>query len=173
MTAAPDLLDRVYSAALRMTGSLAAAADLVEETYARAYAPNGRIPADVPLRNWLFRTLVDTRCHVGGGTAQTEKREHARAGRPSPTGRHGADARALEALPDAQVKAVLQSLPEDFRIAVHLADVEEFTHQEIADILGTSVDAVNSCLRRGRRQLRGLLEDRARQREPVRQGTGS
>ena len=67
-------------------------------------------------------------------------------------------------LPDSAVKDALQSIPEDFRLAVYLADVEGFAYQEIADIMKTPIGTVMSRLHRGRRLLRDLLADYARDR---------
>ena len=67
-------------------------------------------------------------------------------------------------MPASAVKDALQAIPEDFRLAVYLADVEGFPYQEIAEIMKTPIGTVMSRLHRGRRLLRDLLADYARER---------
>jgi len=76
----------------------------------------------------------------------------------------------LDSLPDTEIKAALQELPEEFRMAVYYADVEGFPYKEIAEIMGTPIGTVMSRLHRGRKLLRGLLSDVARERGLIRDG---
>ena len=161
-------MDQLYAAALRMTRNPADAGDLVQETYMKAYA------AFTNLKAWLYRILTNTFINsyrknqrgpyqgtiddledwqLGGAESLTQGRST-----------RSAEAEAIDHLPDSDVKAALQSIPEDFRLAVYLADVEGFSYQEIADIMKTPTGTVMSRLHRGRRLLRDLLADYARER---------
>ncbi|WP_406222917.1 sigma-70 family RNA polymerase sigma factor [Streptomyces canus] len=172
-------LGAMYSAALRMTGHPADAEDLVQDTYARAYVSFHQFRPGTNLKAWLYRILTTTflnsrraqqRRPPIDAAATVEDRQLARAESHTSTGLRSAEAQALDRLPDADVKAALQTLPVNGRIAVYLAYVEGFTVREIADIMRTPTGTVLSRLFRGRSRLRSLLEDHARARGLVAAG---
>ncbi|HXR44059.1 MAG TPA: sigma-70 family RNA polymerase sigma factor [Pseudolysinimonas sp.] len=167
-------MDQLYAAAMRMTRNPADAGDLVQETYAKAYAAFAQFEQGTNLKAWLYRILTNTFIN---GYRKNQRQPYQNAiddledyqlgsaesltqGRST----RSAEAEAIDHLPDSDVKEALQSIPEDFRLAVYLADVEGFSYQEIADIMRTPVGTVMSRLHRGRRLLRDLLADYARDR---------
>jgi RNA polymerase sigma-70 factor, ECF subfamily len=157
---------QLYSVALRLTRNQADADDLVQETFTRAYASFGRFEPGTNAKAWLFRILTNTfisgcrkRQHEPQPTpaSDLEDWEFARAAFPPSSGLRSPDTEVLDKLPDPRLQRALHQLPDHFRTAVYLADVEGYGMKEIADIMGTPIGTVTSRLYRARRQLRALL----------------
>ena len=168
-------MDQLYAAGMRMTRNPADASDLVQETFVKAYAAFAQFQQGTNLKAWLYRIQTNTFINTYRkkqrdpyqGTID-ELEDWQMGGAESATRASGstrsAEAEAIDHLPDSAVKDALQKVPEDFRMAVYFADVEGFSYQEIADIMKTPVGTVMSRLHRGRRLLRELLADYARDR---------
>jgi RNA polymerase sigma-70 factor, ECF subfamily len=166
-------MDQLYAAAMRMTRNPADAADLVQETYIKAFQAFGQFQQGTNLKAWLYRIQTNTfinnyrkkqRDPYQGTIDDLEDWQLGNAESATATTTRSAEAEAIDRLPDSAVKDALQAIPEDFRLAVYFADVEGFSYQEIADIMKTPVGTVMSRLHRGRRLLRDLLAEYASER---------
>jgi RNA polymerase sigma-70 factor, ECF subfamily len=169
-------MSELYAAAVRMTRNPADAEDLLQETYLRAYRAFASFQEGTNLRAWLYRILTNAFIN----TYRKRQREpqtvsddeledwylYDRLGMDAAEA--SAEATVLENLPDEDVQDALASLPEQFRLAVLLADVEGFSYKEIAQILDIPIGTVMSRLHRGRRALEKRLWDVMRERGVVR-----
>ncbi len=157
-------LNQLYPAALRMTRNPTDAEDLVQETSAKAYAAYHQFRPGTNLRAWLNRILTTTFINAYrkrrrepqqalGGDLQEWQMSADRLAPPVPS----AEAEALDRTTDSDLLRALRDLPNEFRTAVYLADVEGYPYREIAEIMGTPVGTVMSRLHRGRRKIREQL----------------
>jgi len=167
------LLPSLYGAAMRLTRNPSDAEDLVQETYLRAFRGFAGFQEGTNLKAWLYRILTNQFIN----TYRKKQREPQIVEGPDDLdewylydklgGRSveaSAETEVLDQIPDADVKAALESLPENFRIPVLLADVEGFSYKEIAEIMETPIGTVMSRLHRGRKALEKALWETARAR---------
>jgi len=175
---AMEHMPSLYAAAMRMTRNRADAEDLVQETYLKAYRAFGGFQEGTNLRAWLYRILTNTFINIYRAKKRRPEEsdlddvedlylyrrlgalEAAQAGR-------SAEDEVLDSFTETEVKSALEALPEQFRMAVLLADVEGFQYKEIAEILDIPIGTVMSRLHRGRRGLQKSLFEFGRQRRLV------
>jgi RNA polymerase sigma-70 factor (ECF subfamily) len=169
---AMEFMPALYTAALRMTRNPADAEDLVQETFLKAYRAFGSFQEGTNLKAWLYRILTNT--FINSYRAAKRRPEKAdvediedlylykRLGDlTAPNAGRSAEDELLERITDDEVKRAIESLPDAFRIAVLLADVEGFSYKEIADITEVPIGTVMSRIHRGRRALQKALLDYA------------
>src|SRR5437870_2960996 len=170
------LLNGMYSAAYRLTRNAADAEDLIQETFLRAYRGFHQFEEGTNLKAWLYRILMNTfinsyrkKQRQPQTVSDDEVPEWYLYSKMAESGMEpSAEASVIESLPDEDVQAALSSLPEQFRAAVLLADVEGFSYKEIAEITGVPIGTVMSRLHRGRKALEKRLWDVVRERGLVR-----
>ncbi|MDR1512361.1 MAG: sigma-70 family RNA polymerase sigma factor [Propionibacteriaceae bacterium] len=163
-------LDLLYSAALRMAPTRADAEDLVQETYAKAYASFHQFKVGTNLKAWLYRIMTNAYINTYrkaqrrpkfSDDAEVEDWQLAKAESHANSVSLSAEAAALANLPDSQVLDAMRALKPEFRYAVYLADIEGFSYKEIAEATQVPLGTVMSRLSRARSQLRDSLAEYA------------
>src|SRR2546429_2430582 len=176
---AMEYMPSLYTAALRMTRNPADAEDLVQETYLKAYRGFGGFQEGTNLKAWLYRILTNT--YINSYRAKKRRPEQSDiddvedlylyrrlGGLEAARAGQSAEEEVLDHFTDVEVKEALESLPEQFRMAVLLADVDGFAYKEIAEILDIPIGTVMSRLHRGRKALEERLRRRVQERGLVR-----
>ena len=164
--------DQLYGAAMRMTRNPADAADLVQETLLKAYSAYDSYKQGTNLRAWLYR--IQTNTYINTYRKQQRRPFEAPlddledwqvgdAESFTAMSSRSAEAEAIHRMPSGIVKDALQQVPVDFRMAVYWVDVEGLSYAETAEVMETPTGTVMSRLHRGRKLLRGLLADYARE----------
>jgi len=167
-----QFMGQLYGAALRFTKDPQDAEDLVQDTYARAFVSFHQFEPGTNLKAWLYRILGTTflnsyrkdqrRPQLSDGELEDWQIYEA-SSHTSDQGR-SAEEVALDTIVDVDVKAALAAMPDEFRMAVYLADVEGFSYKEIAEVIGVPAGTVMSRLHRGRKLLRESLSEYAKDR---------
>ena len=170
---AMPLLDQLYGGALRMTRNPQDAEDLVQETYLKAYKNFDSFTPGTNLKAWLYRIMTITyvkwsrkkqrRPLETSADEVTDYQLYSSSSHDS-TGLESAEVEALKAMPNSRISEALNALNEDYRMVVYYADVEGLAYKEIAEVLDIPMGTAMSRLHRGRKQLRAMLKDVAKER---------
>jgi RNA polymerase sigma-70 factor, ECF subfamily len=172
---AMPLMPMLYAAAVRMTRNPADAEDLVQETFLRAYRGFGGFEEGTNVKAWLFRILTNTYINIyRAKQRRPDERDlddvedlylyRRLGGLEAATMGRSAEDELMDLFTESEIKDALEALPETFRMAVLLADVEGFAYKEIAEILDIPIGTVMSRLHRGRKAMQKQLYDFAAQR---------
>ena len=154
-------VDSLYGTALRLTRRPADADDLVQDTYLKAFRSAAQFQRGTNLKAWLFTILHNTfrnmRRHDGRNPIEVDSEYVEQAPAHAPN-EYSPEELLTRATLDVDLQAALDELPDAFRQAVWLRDVEELTYAEIADVLGVPIGTVMSRISRGRRALYDRLQ---------------
>jgi RNA polymerase sigma-70 factor (ECF subfamily) len=149
-------VDSLYGTAMRLTRNTADAEDLVQDTYLKAFRASGQFQRGTNLKAWLFTILHNTfrnrRRDAGRNPIEVDS-EAVELAMDHASLDQSPEALLSRATLDADLQAALDALPEAFRQAVWLRDVEEFSYAEIARMVGVPIGTVMSRISRGRRLL--------------------
>ncbi len=164
--AALSHIDSLYGTALRLTRHAADAEDLVQDTYLKAFRSAHQFERGTNLKAWLFTILHNTfrnnRRHDGRNPVDVDSEAVERAAGEGPGDQSPEQILSRRTL-DVDLQAALDALPEAFRQAVWLRDVEELSYAEMAQVLDVPIGTVMSRISRGRRALSdGLRARRAK-----------
>lgn len=166
------LMSQLYGAALRWTRNPSDAEDLVQETFAKAFVAWGQYQQGTNLKAWLYRIMTNTQINLYNKKAKDQAKgsiddledwQVGAAESLTASASRSAELEAIDKLPSEVVKNALQELPEEFRMVVYYAVVDGLPYADIATIMGTPVGTVMSRLHRGKKLLKKLLADYARQ----------
>jgi len=179
---AMPFMSGLYAAALRMTRNPTDAEDLVQETYLRAYRGFGGFQEGTNLKAWLYKILTNTYINIYRAKKRRPDMEtlddvedfylyRRIGGLEAVDADRSPEAEVLDSIPETAVTEAVEALPEQFRMAVLLADVEGFSYKEIAEIMDVPIGTVMSRLHRGRKQLQRRLWNLAEERGLVPSGS--
>lgn len=163
-------IDSLYSAALRLTRSESDAEDLVQDTYVKAYRFYDHFEAGTNLKAWLLR--IQTNTFINRYRRRVREREVLEGSHSAPVGDGVMSRSAMRALSQPiaaaerpllaqEIQRALDQLPEEHRLMILLADVEELSYREIADVVGCPIGTVMSRLHRARKSIQRHLVHQA------------
>ena len=166
------LMPQLYGAALRWTRNPSDAEDLVQEAFAKAFVAWGQFQQGTNLKAWLYRIMTNTHINMynkkakdqaKGGLDELEDWQLGSAESVTALSTRSAELEAIDNLPSDTIRKALHDIPEEFRMVVYYAVVDGLPYAEIAEIMDTPVGTVMRRLHRGKKLLKKLLTDYARQ----------